>query len=78
MSSSYSQGLKYCLGACKPQWETPVLQYALQQEGIEWLGAACSLWCSLAAAVGSLCARVAFALLLVLCSYSFISRHNLA
>lgn len=79
VSSSYNPGLKYCLGACKPQWETPVLQYALQQEGIEWLGAACSLWCLLAAAAeSSLCARVAFTLLLLLCSYSFISRCNLA
>lgn len=79
VSSSYNQGLKNWLGTCKPQWETPVLQYALQQEGIKWLGAACLLWCLLAVAVGfSLCARVAFALLLLLGSCSFISRHNLA
>lgn len=52
VSSSYNQGLKNWLGACKPQWETPVLQYALQQEGIKWLGAARLLWRLLAVAAG--------------------------
>lgn len=79
VSSSYNQGLKNGLGTCKPQWETPVLQYALQQEGLPGSGAAPLPCCLLALATGfSLCARVAFALLLLLCSYLFISRHNLA